>query len=150
MPYKTCSFHLMFIVVGYVLFLASAVGGAVYLVMRRFRWTSKLEELRIAVLSTRDTLDRVYLAAGFVFITFALAIGFYQAAKLWGSAWSWDPKKLSSVVVWLYYGGLNLVSWRLPRGERKGFIIALLSVVGIVLLGLNYLVQLIFPSLHRF
>lgn len=147
---KTCSVHLMFIIIGYVLFLASAVGSAVYLFLRRFRWTSKLEELRLAVLSTRDTLDRVYLAAGFAFITVAFTIGFYQAGKLWGSIWSWDAKEISSVFVWSYYGGINLVSWRLPRGEHKAMIIALLSVLGVLLLGLNYLVQFLFPSLHRF
>ncbi len=150
MPFKVCSVHLMFIIIGYVLFLASAAGGGVYLVLRRYRWTSRLEELRMAVLSTRDTLDRVYLAAGFLFITIAFAVGFYQARNLWGSIWSWDPKQISSAFVWLHYGGINLVSWRLPRGERKAVIIASMSLLGILLLGLNYVVQLIFPTLHRF
>lgn len=150
MPFKVCSVHLMFIIIGYVLFLGSAVGSGVYLVLRRFRWTSKLEDLRLAVLSTRDTLDRAYLAAGFLFITIAFAVGFYQARNIWSTAWSWDPKQISSAFVWLYYGGTNLASWRLPRGERKAVVIALMSLLGIVLLGLNYAAQFIFPSLHRF
>lgn len=140
----------MLMIVGYVLFLASAVGSTIYLILRRYNWKDKLEELRKAILSTRETQSRVYLGAGFVFLTLGLLVGTFQAKRVWANYWNWDSKQVGSLIIWLFYGTLNFASLRFPKSERRGLIIAIFSIVGILLMGLNYLLPLMLRTSHRF
>lgn len=150
MNWKLCNFHIMLMIIGYVLFLASAVGSIVFLILKRYRWTNKVEELRKAVLSTRETQSRIYLAAGLLFVTLGLLVGTFQAKKAWGSYWNWDPKQIGSCIVWLFYFALNLASLKLPKEKQRGLIIAVFSIIGVFLMGFNYWLQFMLKTSHRF
>ncbi len=91
-------------------------------------------------LPSRDTLDRLtqrLVRAGFLIFSVALVTGALVARGVWKSAWSWDPQQVSSLVVWLLYGGLVQLRHTGWHGRRyawitvAGFLLVIGSMVGL-------------------
>lgn len=97
-------------------------------------------------LPSRELLDEVgykAVAVGWPFFTVgALIAGAIWAHQAWGVYWSWDPKEVGSLVVWLVYA-LYLHSrakWGLKANwcavtAVLGFVAAMLTLVGNLVLG---------------
>jgi HemX protein len=66
---------------------------------------------------------------GFVVFTVALLLGAFTAKAVWKSAWNWDPQQITSLVIWLFYGGLVQVRHAGWHGRR----FALLTMAGFAL-----------------
>ncbi len=123
--------HIMTAVGGVAIF-AIAFGAAVmYLLQEREVKGKKFGALflRLPSLDSLDKLVQRLVRLGFVVYTVALVAGTIVATQVWKSAWSWDPKQISSVVVWLLYGVLVQLRHNGWHGRRY----ALLTLAGFVL-----------------
>jgi cytochrome c-type biogenesis protein CcsB len=101
------------------------------------------------VLPTLGLLDEINyraVAIGYpLFTVGALFAGAIWAYKAWGTFWSWDPKEVGALIVWLFYTAyLHARLQRAWRGRRAawlsvaGFAIVILSFLGNLWLGGNH------------
>ena len=92
---------------------------------------------RLPSLDTLDQLTQRLVRAGFLVFSVALVTGALVAKGVWKSAWSWDPQQVSSLLVWLLYGGLVQLRHTGWRGRRyawitvAGFVLVIGSMVGL-------------------
>ncbi|MDR0564774.1 MAG: c-type cytochrome biogenesis protein CcsB [Azoarcus sp.] len=68
------------------------------------------------------------IAIGFAFFTVATILGALWAAEAWGGYWSWDPKEVAALIVWLNYA--VWLHMRLTRNLR-GTTLAWWAFVGL-------------------
>ncbi len=88
------------------------------------------------------------ISMGFpLFTAGALVAGAIWAKKAWGSYWSWDPKEVLSLVVWLVYAAY--LHARLVKGF-KGRALAIISIVGFLLTLFTIFGSLILGGLHSY
>lgn len=79
------------------------------------------------------------IAMGFAFFTIAIFLGALWAAQAWGAYWSWDPKEVWALIVWINYAiWLHL---RLMQGLRTRlaawWALASLAIVTFAFVGVN-------------
>ncbi|HZY05203.1 MAG TPA: cytochrome c biogenesis protein CcsA [Anaeromyxobacteraceae bacterium] len=92
---------------------------------------------RLPSLDTLDQLTQRLVRAGFLVFSVALVTGALVAKGVWKSAWSWDPQQVSSLLVWLLYGGLVQLRHTGWHGRRyawitvAGFLLVIGSMVGL-------------------
>lgn len=104
-----------------------------------------------AVLPSFEMLDDLMyksIAVGFVFFTIATILGALWAADAWGKYWSWDPKEVWALIVWLNYAAwLHL---RLVKGMR-GVFSAYWVLIGLLITGFAFLgVNIFLSGLHSY
>ncbi|MFQ5905779.1 MAG: c-type cytochrome biogenesis protein CcsB [bacterium] len=99
-------------------------------------------------LSRLDTLTYNFIKLGYPLFTLgALFAGAVWAQRAWGSFWSWDPKEVGSLIVWLVYTAyLHTRYVRNWRGTGS----AVLSVTGFALAIFTLLGSLFLPGLHAY
>ena len=93
-----------------------------------------------------DEINYRAVAIGYpLFTVGALFAGAIWAYKAWGTFWSWDPKEVGALIVWLFYTAyLHARLQRAWRGRRAawlsvaGFAIVILSFLGNLWLGGNH------------
>lgn len=100
---------------------------------------------------TEAVLDDVMykaIATGFAFFTIATFTGALWAAEAWGAYWSWDPKEVWALIVWL-----NYASWlhlRLVKGLR-GRLAAWWALAGLVVVTFAFVgVNLFLGGMHSY
>ena len=92
---------------------------------------------RLPSLETLDRLTQRLVRAGFLVFSVALVTGVLVAKGVWKSAWQWDPQQVSSLLVWLLYGGLVQLRRTGWHGRRfalltlAGFLMVIGSMVGL-------------------
>jgi cytochrome c-type biogenesis protein CcsB len=97
-------------------------------------------------LETLDRLNYVFLVWGFPLMTLGIVTGSLWAGVHWGNYWSWEPRQISSAIIWLLYGAL--LQGRITAGWR-GKKAALLTIMGfVVVLGYFIWGDSVFPSRH--
>lgn len=88
------------------------------------------------------------IATGFAFFTIATFTGALWAAEAWGAYWSWDPKEVWALIVWL-----NYASWlhlRLVKGLR-GRLAAWWALAGLVVVTFAFIgVNLFLGGMHSY
>jgi len=98
-----------------------------------------------------DMLDDVMhksIALGFGFFTIATVLGAAWAAEAWGGYWSWDPKEVWALIVWLNYAAW--LHMRLMKGLR-GTPLAWWSVVGLLVTTFAFIgVNIFLSGLHAY
>ena len=122
--------------------------SVIYLLQERHLKHKKMTTLmkRFPSLESLDRLNYVLLVWGFPFMTLGIVTGTVWASIHWGDYWSWDPRLISSGLVWLFYGAL--LHGRITAGLR-GRKAAVLTVFGFcIVLGYFLSGGLIFPSRH--
>ncbi|HEX9241228.1 MAG TPA: cytochrome c biogenesis protein CcsA [Anaeromyxobacter sp.] len=131
----TLTLHIMTAVGGVALF-AIACGAAVMYLLQEREVKGKAKGKRFGALFPRlpslEALDRLVqrlVRLGFVVYTVALVAGTITATELWKSWWSWDAKQITSVLVWLLYGGMVQLRHNGWHGRRY----ALLTLAGFLL-----------------
>lgn len=88
------------------------------------------------------------IAIGFLFFTIATVLGALWAADAWGGYWSWDPKEVWALIVWLNYAAW--LHMRLIKGWR-GDILALWAVVGLLVTTFAFIgVNIFLSGLHSY
>lgn len=142
--------HTLLAFVSYGLFIISGGTAILYLLLSRLLKNKSPGQFskKLPSLERLDGIGRRCLNIGFPFLTIALVTGSFMAAKQWGSLWSWEPKQVWSLIIWLIYGALLhgrlILGW---QGRRAAF----LSIIGMVLLMFGFVViNLWFPGLHTF
>jgi cytochrome c-type biogenesis protein CcsB len=88
------------------------------------------------------------IAVGFAFFTLATILGALWAAEAWGGYWSWDPKEVWALVVWLNYAAW--LHMRLMKGLR-GHVSAWWALVGLLVTTFAFLgVNMFLSGLHSY
>lgn len=132
--------HVSLAALGETFFAVAFVSSLLYLV-RKGRGDQR----------SQDSLDRLTYKAvsmGFpVFTAGALVAGAIWAKQAWGAYWSWDPKEVLSLVVWLVYA--VYLHARLVRGMR-GTTVAVISIAGFALTIFTIFGNELFGGLHAY
>lgn len=88
------------------------------------------------------------IAIGFAFFTVATILGALWAAEAWGGYWSWDPKEVWALIVWLNYAAW--LHMRLLKGWR-GRVLAWWALVGLAVTTFAFLgVNMFLSGLHSY
>ncbi len=101
-----------------------------------------------AELERLDTLNHRAISIGYPLFTLgALFAGAIWAYKAWGTFWSWDPKEVGSLVIWLFYTvylhARHKHGW---RGRRA----AILSLIGFAMVILSFVGNLFLGGQHSY
>ncbi len=77
----------------------------------------------------------------------ALFAGAIWAESAWGSFWSWDPKEVGALIIWLFYSAY--LHARYQRGW-SGTRTAVLSLTGFAMMMLSFFGNFFFGGLHSY
>jgi ABC-type transport system involved in cytochrome c biogenesis permease subunit len=77
----------------------------------------------------------------------ALFAGAIWAEQAWGAFWSWDPKEVGALIIWLFYSAF--LHARYQRGW-SGTRTAVLSLVGFAMMMLSFFGNFFFGGLHSY
>jgi cytochrome c-type biogenesis protein CcsB len=77
----------------------------------------------------------------------ALFAGAIWAEQAWGSFWSWDPKEVGALILWLFYSAF--LHARYQRGW-SGSRTAILSLIGFAMMMLSFFGNYFFGGLHSY
>jgi ABC-type transport system involved in cytochrome c biogenesis permease subunit len=131
--------HVSLAALGETFFAIGFVASLIYLIRRR-----ATQEY----LTGLDHLTYRAISMGFpLFTAGALVAGAIWAKQAWGAYWSWDPKEVLSLVVWLVYA--VYLHARLVRGLR-GVPAAAISIAGFLLTIFTIFGTMIFGGLHSY
>jgi len=77
----------------------------------------------------------------------ALFAGAIWAEQAWGAFWSWDPKEVGALIIWLFYSAfLHARYQRVWTGTRT----AVLSLTGFAMMMLSFFGNYFFGGLHSY
>jgi len=125
--------------------MACAAGIAYLKLERRIKSKEKLQGLWAALpsLDKLDAANRLAVNVGFPLYTVGMISGFLWAGITWKSFFSWDPKEIAGVFVWLLFAYLfhqrKALGW---RGRKTAWLA--IWVFGLSLasmLGINFFVK---------
>ncbi len=103
---------------------------------------------RMPSLEILDDMSYKAVTLGFLLLTIGIGSGAIWADQAWGKFWSWDPKQVSSLVVWLIYAAY--LHARLQKGW-EGKRVALFAAFGFCSLVFTFVfVDLLFKTAHQF
>ena len=135
-------FHVVTAFIGYAGFTVGFGGAVLYLLKDRF---SNLP------LPSKDLLDEItYKSIVIVFPiwTASIILGAAWANEAWGGYWSWDPKEVWSLIVWLFFGAYlhasQLLGW---KGKRTAWMVVFGFITVLICF---FAVNLFFPGLHSY
>ncbi len=139
--------HVVTAFTGYAGFTVAFGGAVAYLIKDHFGHKNFVKKY----MPSKEVLDEItYKSIAIVFPiwTASIILGAAWANEAWGGYWSWDPKEVWSLIVWLFFGAYlharQLMGW---RGKR----VAWLVVFGfITVLICFFAVNLYFPGLHSY
>ncbi len=98
-----------------------------------------------------DLLDEINykaIALGYPLYTVgALFAGAIWAEQAWGSFWSWDPKEVGSLIIWLFYSGFLHARY---NRQWKGSKAAILAVFGFLMVLLSFFGNYFFGGQHAY
>ncbi len=90
---------------------------------------------------------RVISLAYPLFTLGALFAGAIWAYRAWGTFWSWDPKEVGSLIIWLFYTGY------LHARHKHGWVgnrAAVLSIIGFAMVILSFVGNLFLGGQHAY
>ena len=98
--------------------MAAAAGAAYLKLEKRIKSKEKLQGIWAALppLDKLDTANRLTVSIGFPLYTVGLVSGFIWAGLTWKRFFSWDPKEMAAVFIWLLFA--YLFHQRLALGWR--------------------------------
>jgi ABC-type transport system involved in cytochrome c biogenesis permease subunit len=77
----------------------------------------------------------------------ALFAGAIWAEQAWGTWWSWDPKEVGALIIWLFYTGFLHARY---QREWKGARAQVLIVLGMIFVFVSFFGNYFFGGLHSF
>jgi ABC-type transport system involved in cytochrome c biogenesis permease subunit len=77
----------------------------------------------------------------------ALFAGAIWAESAWGAFWSWDPKEVGALIIWLFYSAF--LHARYQRGW-SGSRMAVLSLTGFAMMMLSFFGNYFFGGMHSY
>ncbi|TKJ37288.1 hypothetical protein CEE37_14280 [candidate division LCP-89 bacterium B3_LCP] len=95
-----------------------------------------------------DEINYKAIALGYPLYTIgALFAGAIWAEQAWGSFWSWDPKEVGALIIWLFYSGFLHARY---NRQWKGSKAAILSVFGFLMVILSFFGNYFFGGQHAY
>jgi cytochrome c-type biogenesis protein CcsB len=80
--------------------------------------------------------------------TASIILGAAWANEAWGGYWSWDPKEVWSLIVWLFFGAYlharQMLGW---RGTKTAWVLVFGFITVLICF---FAVNLFFPGLHSY
>ncbi len=139
--------HVTLAVLGEAVFAVAFATSLMYLLQARRGGESGVSA-RMPALDRLDEVSYRAITLGYPLFTIgALFAGAVWAQKAWGSPWSWDPKEVSSLIVWLVYSAyLHSRYMRNWKGRRAAW----LSVIGFITVIFTMLGNLFMGGLHGY
>lgn len=130
--------HTVCSLLSYAAFLVACISGAFFLIQERQLKHKHMGLFfhRLPALETLDRINFVALGVGFGLLSLGIVFGLCGSRTLLGTWWSWDPKELLTLVLWISYLILWLVRLRVTLRGRK---VALLSILGFTLVLFTFL-----------
>ena len=129
---------------------AFAVGFAANIMYLIKKWLPENSPFgnRLPDLKKLDLVSYKAITIGYpLFTVGALFAGAIWAEQAWGTFWSWDPKEVGSLVVWLVYTAY--LHARLVRGWI-GTRAVILSSIGFICTLLTFFANLVLGGLHAY
>jgi ABC-type transport system involved in cytochrome c biogenesis permease subunit len=75
-------------------------------------------------------------------------LGAAWANEAWGGYWSWDPKEVWSLIVWLFFGAYlharQMLGW---RGTKTAWMLVFGFITVLICF---FAINLFFPGLHSY
>ncbi|RMH81309.1 MAG: c-type cytochrome biogenesis protein CcsB [Acidobacteria bacterium] len=134
--------HVVTAFTGYAGFTVGFGGAILYLIKEKFPHSP---------LPTKETLDEIaYKSIVIVFPiwTASIILGAAWANEAWGGYWSWDPKEVWSLIVWLFFGAYlharQMLGW---KGKRTAWMVVFGFVTVLICF---FAVNLFFPGMHSY
>lgn len=144
------AFHTASSVLSFAAFAIAALLSILYLLLFREIRSRKPGFIfhRMPPLEFLDEMAYKSVTLGFLLLTFGIGTGVLWSDQAWGKFWSWDPKQVSSLVVWLVYAAY--LHARLQKGWT-GKRVAIFATLGFCTLLFTFvLVDVFFNTAHRF
>ena len=134
--------HVVTAFAGYAGFTVGFGGAVLYLVKEKFPNIP---------LPSREVLDEItYKSIVIVFPiwTASIIFGAAWANEAWGGYWSWDPKEVWSLIVWLFFGAYlharQMLGW---KGKRTAWMVVFGFITVLICF---FAVNLFFPGMHSY
>jgi len=123
----------------------AAMAGAAYIRLeRRIKSKEKLTGAwsTLPSLDKLDAANRICVTVGFPLYTIGLVVGFLWAALTWGRFFSFDPKEVAAVCIWLLFAYLfhqrMALGW---RGRKTAWLAVWVFGLSVCSMLLNFLVK---------
>ncbi|SNZ16924.1 c-type cytochrome biogenesis protein CcsB [Hydrogenobacter hydrogenophilus] len=135
--------HVVTAFIGYAGFTVAFAGAVLYLLKGRFPQTR--------LLPSQDLLEEItYKSIILVFPvwTASIILGSAWANEAWGGYWSWDPKEVWALIVWLFFGAYlharQMLGW---KGKRTAWMVVFGFITVLICF---FAINLYFPGLHSY
>jgi len=139
--------HVTVAALGEAAFVVAFAANILYFIKNGLSPDSPFSQ-RLPDLRKLDQLSYKAITVGYpLFTVGALFAGAIWAEQAWGSFWSWDPKEVGSLIVWLVFTAY--LHARLVKGW-SGTRAAVLSSIGFLCTVLTFLANLFLKGLHSY
>jgi cytochrome c-type biogenesis protein CcsB len=135
--------HVVTAFIGYAGFTVAFASAILYLLKGRFPQTR--------LLPSQDLLEEItYKSIILVFPvwTASIILGSAWANEAWGGYWSWDPKEVWALIVWLFFGAYlharQMLGW---KGKRTAWMVVFGFITVLICF---FAINLYFPGLHSY
>lgn len=134
--------HVVTAFAGYAGFTVGFAGAVFYLLKDKYPNLA---------LPSKELLDEItYKSIVIVFPvwTASIILGAAWANEAWGGYWSWDPKEVWSLIVWLFFGAYlharQMLGW---KGKRTAWMVVFGFITVLICF---FAVNLFFPGMHSY
>jgi heme exporter protein C len=114
-------------------FVVVAATGLLYLLRRDLEW---------------DRWARATAELGWLCSSLTLVTGSLWAHSAWGAWWTWDPRLITSFVLWAIYGGYLVSRGSMDDPHRRARFSAVLAIVGVLDVPLVVMATRWFRAIH--
>lgn len=134
--------HVVTAFLGYAGFTVGFGGAVLYLIKDKF------SRLPLPSLELLDEITYKSIVIVFPIWTASIILGAAWANEAWGGYWSWDPKEVWSLIVWLFFGAYlharQMLGW---KGKRTAWMVVFGFVTVLICF---FAVNLFFPGMHSY
>lgn len=110
--------------------------------------TGKSLRLSLPRLNLLDEVSYKSVSLGYPLYTVgALFAGAVWAEQAWGQFWSWDPKEVGALIIWLFYSGYLHARYQKDWSGSKA---AILAVAGFLMVVFSFFGNYFFGGLHAY
>ena len=142
--------HVIINLIGYAAFSSAFLVGFMYILLFHEIKSKKLGYFydRLPSLAYLERINYQAILVGFIFITVGIISGSFTGISAWGKYWDWDPKLISVLINWIFYGlailGKKNYRW---HGKRLSYI----SLIGFLWIIFSMLIiTQYFSGIHSF
>lgn len=114
-------------------FLVMAITGAAYLWRRNLDW---------------DHYSRAAGEVGWLCCSLTLITGSLWAHAAWGTWWTWDPRLLTSFILWVLYSAYLLIRENIPDPHARARLAAVIAILGVLDVPLVVMATRWFRGMH--